>query len=80
MPIGTACQRKYVSIKTKQTGKGAELIYAVDQNGNTTKIMTIGNKTGHVFLFDKIPSSIFTDVDYKGRVKVVATQGKARRC
>jgi hypothetical protein len=82
MPIGNQCEKTYVKIVTKQTGKGAELVYAVNARTGTkiADIMTIGNKTGHVYLFKNIPSGIFTDRDAYGRVKVVATQGKARRC
>jgi hypothetical protein len=82
MPIGNQCERKYVKIVTKQTGKGSEKVSAVDARTGVkiADIMTIGNKTGHVFLFKNIPSGIFTDTDAYGRVKTVSTQGKARRC
>ena len=82
MPIGNTCDKKYVKIMTKQTGKGAQLVYAVDAKTGVTlgNILTIGNKTGHVFLFKNIPSGIFADRDAYGRVKIVTTQGKAKRC
>lgn len=82
MPIGNQCEKKYVKIMTKQTGKGAELIYAADARTGAMlyKIATIGNKTGHAFLYGGIPKSVFSDVDARGRVKIVTTQGKARRC
>lgn len=82
MPIGNNCDKKYVKIMHKQTGKGAELIYAADARTGTplANIMTIGNKTGHVYLYKNIPAGIFSDRDYSGRVKVVSVQGKARRC
>jgi hypothetical protein len=82
MPIGNQCEKTYVKIMTKQTGKGAELVYAANSRtgAKICDIMTIGNKTGHVFLFKNIPSGVFTDRDVYGRVKTVATQGKAKRC
>ena len=82
MPIGNQCKKKYARIVTKQTGKGAEMISAVDSRTGITisKIATIGNKTGHIYLFEHVDSGLGFDLDYKGRVKVVAKQGKARRC
>lgn len=82
MPIGNQCQKKYAKIVTAQTGKGAELVKAVDARTGLTisKIMTIGNKTGHIYLFENVDKGLGFDLDYKGRVKVVATQGRAKRC
>ena len=83
MPIGNNCADKtYVKIMSKQTGKGAELIYAVDSRTGRTiaNLMTIGNKTGKVFFYKGVPKTIGFDLDCYGRLKVAIHQGKASRC
>jgi len=86
MSIVNNCKPKSTDAKimTKQTGKGATLVYLADPatgvmlpNG---KLMTIGNKTGNIFRFKNVNKTVGLKLDCDGRLIVVSTQGKASRC
>lgn len=86
MSIVNNCKPKSTDAKimTKQTGKGATLVYLADPATGVMlpagKLMTIGNKTGNIYRFKNVNKTVGLKLDFEGRLNVVSKQGKASRC